>query len=583
MQRGHQNPRPSASVRAPLKSAVLRFPNLLVLACLLLAGAASPRSVPASAPRAWLSRPLLSYFALTASLAAPLRSGARLSPAEFAAVQSIARNEAEALRALVEESRPIVEDPSLSLDEKRAAVRVLGYNRRVEAILYASDCALRAALSQAAYSHLITWIEARWPYEVRQHGLAGRAAARRDGAGWEGTAPGLACGGHSGKFGLAEWICRARAGAFGGWGWAPGVSPDAPRAAAPRTYRIFATHYEAKKGAAVVALPDQCLKLANGGLHTCDDRGYTPGAGYSIVLRYKESAGVVVGESGPWNIDDNFWATLGDPTPRRLFADLPPGMPEAQAAFYDGYNGGVDQFGRKVTAPFAIDLSRPVGEQIGLPWGHNDWVTVSFLWTAEWGDASAPAGGSGNAAVQPVSLASPAADGSITHEVRPGETLWSIAVSYGVTIAGLRSLNGLGESTVITPGQKLRVKPAGPTWTPDPTRQAQVTSAPGASATPLLSELPLPARRTEKAIRQTARAATAQSVPVSATPPATPLALALTRQPISPGPQATAGAAPDDPSRSLFSAGPALLLAIALVLLGGGCLAWLAGKFWRRK
>ncbi len=89
-----------------------------------------------------------------------------------------------------------------------------------------------------------------------------------------------------------------------------------------------------KGGAYTVALPDQCLKLANGGLHTCDDDGYQAGAGYAVALRYKKSAGVGVGEAGPWNIDDNYWATTADPQPRRMFADLPLGMPEAQAAVF---------------------------------------------------------------------------------------------------------------------------------------------------------------------------------------------------------------------------------------------------------
>jgi hypothetical protein len=529
----------------------------LALACVMLAGGGARRPTAATpASGAWLDRPLLSYFALTASLAEPLRQGAELSAGEFAAVQAIAGDEQRALRTLFDESRPIVESPSLSLAEKRLAIQALGYNRRVEAIVYASDRALRGRLSHSAYSHLVTWIEGRWPYEVQQHGLASFPALAAEDGRWA-------------KAFAASFLPAS-----------PGV-----RAGAPRTYRIYATHYEAKKGASVAALPDQCLKLANGGLHTCDDKGYTAGASYTIVLRYKESAGVVVGESGPWNIDDNFWATSGDPAPRRLFADLPAGMPEAQAAFYNGYNGGVDQFGRTVTAPFAIDLSRPVGDAIGLPWGQNDWVTVSFLWTAEWGDVAAPAGGAA-AAVQPVTLASPAADGSIRHAVQSGETLWAIAVSYGVTLAELRTLNGLGESTVILPGQVLHVKPAGPTWTPDATRLAQSTPSPGVSATPLLTELPLPARRTEKAIRQAARAATQQAAgqtagPATAANLATPATLAPATQHLPPPPTAALSGGIRLPATLYgMNTGIALLLfsAVTGLLAFGVLLAWLARR-----
>ena len=97
------------------------------------------------------------------------------------------------------------------------------------------------------------------------------------------------------------------------------------------------------------------------------------------------------GETGPWNVDDTYWATSGDPL-RRMFADLPLGMPQAQAAYFDGYNGGLDQYGRKVTGPFGIDLSRQVSKDIGLKPGNNDWVTVSFMWTENWGAGPSPGG-----------------------------------------------------------------------------------------------------------------------------------------------------------------------------------------------
>jgi hypothetical protein len=72
-------------------------------------------------------------------------------------------------------------------------------------------------------------------------------------------------------------------------------------------------------------------------------------------------------------------------------------VPEAQAAFYNGYNtvpnctslstgqpsgkpGGADQFGRCVLNPAGIDLSVEAAKQLGLGTGENAWVTVSFLW-----------------------------------------------------------------------------------------------------------------------------------------------------------------------------------------------------------
>ncbi len=62
----------------------------------------------------------------------------------------------------------------------------------------------------------------------------------------------------------------------------------------------------------------------------------------------------------------------------------------------------------------------------------------------------------------------PGEDGSIIHVVSYGETLWSIAITYGVTIDEIRRLNGLADdSTVIYVGQKLMIRPAY-TLTPSP-------------------------------------------------------------------------------------------------------------------
>jgi hypothetical protein len=153
-----------------------------------------------------------------------------------------------------------------------------------------------------------------------------------------------------------------------------------------RTLSIYATRFDAGD-AYIVALPDKCLKLANNGYHLCDDSGYAVGVNYSVRLSYQGNATTAaVGDSGPWNVDDNYWAGVGDPQPRRLYPDLPAGMPEAQAAYFNDYNGGLDQFGRTVTAPFGIDLARQVSIDIGLQPGVNAWIEVTYLWTEGWDD-----------------------------------------------------------------------------------------------------------------------------------------------------------------------------------------------------
>ena len=45
------------------------------------------------------------------------------------------------------------------------------------------------------------------------------------------------------------------------------------------------------------------------------------------------------------------------------------------------------------------------------------------------------------------------------HEVRAGDTLYSISRRYGLTVDQLRTYNNLGKDTAIRPGQKLKLSP----------------------------------------------------------------------------------------------------------------------------
>ena len=109
------------------------------------------------------------------------------------------------------------------------------------------------------------------------------------------------------------------------------------------------------------------------------------------------------------------------------------------------------------------------------------------------------------APIIPVTTSTLNADGSLIHEVQSGQSLWSIAIAYGVKIADLLLLNNLGDYTTVMVGQMLIVQPSytptlSPTVTPTkrpPTRTPTPTATPRtptatASITPTPTKTPSP-------------------------------------------------------------------------------------------
>lgn len=95
---------------------------------------------------------------------------------------------------------------------------------------------------------------------------------------------------------------------------------------------------------------------------------------FSVRITYKGRSVVApVWDVGPWNTKDDYWS------PNRLYRDLPVGLPMAQAARLDGYNGGRDERGRRILLPNGIDIGDGTFWD-DLQMNRDDWVEVSFLW-----------------------------------------------------------------------------------------------------------------------------------------------------------------------------------------------------------
>lgn len=112
--------------------------------------------------------------------------------------------------------------------------------------------------------------------------------------------------------------------------------------------------------------------------------------------------------------------------------------------------------------------------------------------------------------IAPVTVATPRSDGKVVHRVLSGQSLWSIAIKYEVTIDSIRRLNHISPDGTIFIGQELLIKETGQE-TPTPILQTETPSLADflpprtiqqATATPAseISEKPSPAPIDQNAV-----------------------------------------------------------------------------------
>lgn len=158
-----------------------------------------------------------------------------------------------------------------------------------------------------------------------------------------------------------------------GTSMAPAAAPQAAR-----SYKVFATREGLVGGTTAdghkIVSHDHFVALPSG-------KALSPNGKKTYQVKVCAANGrcetAPVWDVGPWNTKDDYWNPKAS---RQSWKDLPQGRPEAQAAYQSGYNGGKDQFGRKVSNPAGIDLADGTFLD-GLKLTDNAWVTVTYLWT----------------------------------------------------------------------------------------------------------------------------------------------------------------------------------------------------------
>lgn len=151
----------------------------------------------------------------------------------------------------------------------------------------------------------------------------------------------------------------------------------APAPAPPPTFKVYATR-EGMVGATTanghviqprdhfVSLPSWTA-LNDPGKHDYQVRITAPNG---------RSAVAPVWDVGPWNFKDNYWHN-----PRNEFKDLPVGVPQAEKAFFDKHNNGLNENGDAVYNPSGIDIGDGTyWDDLGLDGASAGKLDVTFLW-----------------------------------------------------------------------------------------------------------------------------------------------------------------------------------------------------------
>lgn len=261
-----------------------------------------------------------------------LKKRINMTDEEFNSLRELALIEYGLTSKLKKESSSIIDNENLSIEQKKSKIKEMKYNEKVTEVLVNNDIKLNDILGDRK-KDFVEWVNEWWKGEVDYRNKISVSEVKQ------------------------QSILETQS--------------------SITSQTVYATQYNGYTSNEV-ALPDKYLKFANKGW----DNTY-PNPPYTVDIYSKESGssneywvyGVKVLEVGPWNENDNYWDSS---SLRRKFKDLPLGKPEAEAAYFDNYNGGKDEFGRIVTNPAGIDLVPGVASKLGMGPNVNRWVKVYY-------------------------------------------------------------------------------------------------------------------------------------------------------------------------------------------------------------
>jgi hypothetical protein len=306
-----------ALVRGRADGRWLRGTLFLLAAGLVFAGGSAPGQAKEYSAYEDPEKPAISLILSEERNVEEFRQELGLSDEEVEVALAAVRRENEALARAYAESERIVE-----ANEDHAAGKVekklaaSDYDEEVRAAVAETKASIEALLPEERRPELKAWVDAKFVEE-------GQEFSEDSSTIYQASARGVRC-------------------------------------------KVFATQYHGYTRFEV-ALPHKILK-----------ENYLDGNPFRVrVRRGDRHVRAPVREVGPWNIRDNYWQSRRY---RDMWDDLPQCKPEAQAAYFNNYNRGKDQFGREVLNPAGVDLTPRVARRLGLDRYQNAWVYVRYPW-----------------------------------------------------------------------------------------------------------------------------------------------------------------------------------------------------------